>query len=254
RELRRALATKNTLIQQTRKTILDPIWKSIMDNKSYEPDERNIYMLMTEKFVNRLGALNWYIITKFVKDENFSQILNVLRLKLVEYMEKSRIAEYSSLMVMELAANNENSNIKKEAKAIYNDVDNINSLVLDHSIREKIIQILKQKKEMIYISWKLGGSSSALGKQNRLQITLYNKDDEFQEVKESIESKMSADLNKKSLIDFYQNSQDGDGQDLGLYYLTYLDDACKKVNVRFESIVNQFSSSDLTVINLIFHF
>ena len=83
---------------------------------------------------------------------------------------------------------------------------------------------------------------------------MYNKDDEFQEVKENIETKASADTNKRTLIDFYRETPDGGGTDLGLYYLSYLDDACKKVNVKFESIVNQFSTSDLTVINLIFNF
>ena len=105
------------------------------------------------------------------------------------------------------------------------------------------------------MSWKIGGGSAAIGKQGRLQITLYNKVDEFQEVKENIESKMSANTSKKSLIDFYRQMPDGEeGTDLGLYYLSYLDDACKKVSVKFESLVNQFSSSDLTVINLIFYF
>ena len=41
---------------------------------------------------------------------------------------------------------------------------------------------------------------------------------------------------------------------MGLYYLSYLEDACKKVNVKFESLVNQFTTSDLTVINLKFNF
>ncbi|HQC26048.1 MAG TPA: hypothetical protein PLU31_00200, partial [Treponemataceae bacterium] len=64
-----------------------------------------------------------------------------------------------------------------------------------------------------------------------------------------------ANLDKKSLIDFYRELPEGqEGTDLGLYYLSYLDEACKKVNVKFESLVNQYSSSDLTVINLILNF
>ena len=105
------------------------------------------------------------------------------------------------------------------------------------------------------VQWKLGGGSSSIGKQGRLQITLYNKDDEFQEVKDNIETKMVADTHKRTLIDFYRELPDGqEGTDLGLYYLSYLDDACKKVNVKFDSLVNQFSASELTVINLIFNF
>jgi len=38
--------------------------------------------------------------------------------------------------------------------------------------------------------------------------------------------------------------------DLGLYYLSYLSEACEKVNVKFESFVSQVSGSDLTVVTM----
>ena len=138
---------------------------------------------------------------------------------------------------------------------MFPNVDDINALLLEPETRTNIVKELQRKRVLVSISWKLGGGSTSIGKQGRLQITLYNKDDEFQEVKENIESKMSADTQKRTLIDFYRELPDGqEGTDLGLYYLSYLDDACKKVNVKFESLVNQFSASDLTVINLIFNF
>lgn len=254
-QLRQTLASKQSVVQLAKKEILDPIWKSVMENKDYSLEEKNIYLLMTEKFLNRLSLMNWYIITKFYKTDGFTQINLAIRHLLQVYMEKSRVAEYISILVMELALNNENSNMRKAAKKMYAGIDDIDSLIYDPEVREKIIQELKRNHEQVFLSWKLGGGSSAIGKQGRLQITLYNKDDEFQEVKENIESKASADTNKRSLIDFYRELPEGqESTDLGLYYLSYLDDACKKVNVKFESIVNQFSSSDLTVINLVFNF
>lgn len=255
RQLRSMLASQNSTIDQTRKEILTPIWRSIMTNKDYSAEEKNIYLLMSEKFMNRLGLLNWYIITKFNKDENFSQMLSVIRNKLNVYMDKSRVAEYVSVMVMELALNNENANICKEAQIMYHGIDDINALILDPDVRAKIVRELEKKHELVFLCWKMGGGSSAIGKQGRLQITLYNKDDEFQEVKENFETKASADTNKRSLVDFYRELPEGqEGTDLGMYYLSYLDDACKKVNVKFESFVNQFTSSDLTVINMVFNF
>ncbi|MBP5587407.1 MAG: hypothetical protein J6X37_01585 [Treponema sp.] len=254
-KLRQILSTKNGLIEQTRKAILAPIWKGIMSNKDYSPEEKNVYLLTSEKFMNRLGLLNWYIITKFSKDENFSEMLSSIRSLLTRYMDKSKVAEYISVMVMELALNNENANIKKEAQQMYSDRDDINTLVLDPDVRRKIVRELESKHEQVFLSWKLGGGSSSIGKQGRLHITLYNKDDEFQEVKENFETKAAADTNKRSLVDFYRELPEGqEGTDLGMYYLSYLDDACKKVNVKFESLVNQFSASGLTVINLIFNF
>lgn len=254
KQLRSILISKDEVIGQTRSEILEPVWESIRNNKDYSIEEKNIYMLMTEKFMNRMSLQNWYVITLFHKKEGFQDMIVAIRNILAQYMEKSRVAEYISVMVMELALNNENTNIRKEAKSMYPTVDDINALVVDPDVRSKIVKELQKKRVLVSVSWKLGGGSTSIGKQGRLQITLYNKDDEFQEVKENIETKASADTNKRTLIDFYRETPDGGGTDLGLYYLSYLDDACKKVNVKFESIVNQFSASDLTVINLIFNF
>lgn len=255
RQLRTVLQNKENVIQTTRKTILDPIWKSIMANSDYSAEEKNIYLLMSEKFLNRLGLMNWYIITLFHKSDGVNEMFIALRNLLSSYMEKSRVAEYISVMVMELALNNENTNIRKEAKSMYPGVEDVDSLIFDPEVRSKIVQELQRKRELVFLSWKLGGGSSSIGKQGRLSITLYNKDDEFQEVKENIDNAKSSNTANKTLIDFYRELPEGqEGTDLGLYYLSYLDDACRKVNVKFDSLVNQYSASDLTVITLNFNF
>lgn len=253
--LRSRMENSEKLINEARSEILKPIYDSILKDTNLTPEEKNVYLLMTEKFLNRLSLFNWYIIIKFFQKDGFSEILSSIRQIVQQYMEKSKIAEYISLMVMELAVNCENANMRKEAKNMYRGIEDSEAVLFEPEIRKKIIQELEKKHELVYISWKLGGGSMSIGKQGRLQITLYNKDDEFQEFKENIQEKKSANLAKKSLIDFYREIPEGQGgTDLGLYYLSYLDEACKKVNVKFESLVNQFSSSDLTVINLNFNF
>ena len=255
KQLRAILVNKDAIIGRTRKEILEPIWQSIHENTDYSMEEKNIYMLMSEKFMNRMSLMNWYIITLFSKDSGFTEMLSAIRNLIGQYMEKSKVAEYISVMVMELALNSENANIRKEAKSMYPTAEDLNLLIIDPDIRKRIVKELQKKRVLVSVSWKLGGGSTSIGKQGRLQITLFNKDDEFQEVKENIETKMSADTKKRTLIDFYRELPDGqEGTDLGLYYLSYLDDACKKVNVKFESLVNQYAASDLTVINLIFNF
>lgn len=249
------LSNKEDVISKARKAILDPLWLSIKENPDLTPEERNVFMLMTEKFLMRMSRLNWYVITKFYNQTGFEEILRRINILLKDYMEKGRVAEYISLMVMELALNCENTNMRQEVKKMYRGLPDTDMLIYDPDIRKKIISEMVKKHEMVFISWKLGGGSSSIGKQGRLQITLYNKDDEFQEVKESIETKKSADLRKRSLIDFYKELPEGsEGVDLGLYYLSYLDEACKKVNVKFESLVNQYSVSNLMVITLAFNF
>ena len=254
--LRSRMENSEKLINEARSEILKPIYDSILNDTNLTPEEKNVYLLMTEKFLNRLSLFTWYIIIKFFQKDGFSEILSSIRQMVQQYMEKSKIAEYISLMVMELAVNCENANMRKEAKNMYRGIEDSEAVLFEPEIRKKIIQELEKKHELVYISWKLGGGSMSIGKQGRLQITLYNKDDEFQEFKENIQEKKSANLAKKSLIDFYREIPEGQGgTDLGLYYLSYLDEACKKVNVKFESLIpNAFKipiSYFLSLINLI---
>ena len=254
-KLRLTLANKEDIIQKARKDILDPVWHTIMNDSNSSPEEKNILLLMSEKFLNRLSLMNWYILTKFYRSEGFAQMSSVIRKLLDAFMEKSKVAEYISILVMELALNSGNNNLGKQARIMYNGVEDLDSLMFDPEVRSKLVAELNRKHEQVSLSWKLGGGSTAIGKQGRLQITLYNKEDEFQEVKQTIEQQSAASLEKRSLIDFYRELPEGQGgTDLGMYYFSYLDDACKKVNVKFESIVNQYTSNDLTVINLVFNF
>lgn len=255
KQLRTILAKQDAAINDARKTILEPVWEGIRANKDYSMEEKNVYMLMSEKFLNRMGLMNWYVVTLFQKDPKFDNITAAIRALVNSYMEKSKVAEYISVMIMELALNNENTNLKKAAGKMFPDSEDLNMVILDPDNRARIVQELKKQNIMVTVAWKLGGGSTSIGKQNRLQITVYNKSDDKGDAKENLEDKISADTKKKSLVDFYKELPEGEGgTDLGMYYFSYLDDACKKVNIKFESIVNQFASSELTVINLIFNF
>ena len=252
--LRSKLLGKDAIVAQIRDRILKPVWDSIVKDTQLSNDEKNVQILMSEKYINRLGLFDWYIMIKFFRSPDFEEILVCIRKLLHEYMEKSCLAEYIALMIMELAQNNENENLKSVAHYMYRGLGDVDTLIFDPEIRQKLLQELIKTGKNVYISWRLGGGSTAIGTQGKMQIMLYNKSDEFQDFKENLEEKMSADLNKKSLVDFYKDSPDEVGDtSLGLYYLTYLDEACKKHSVKFESIVNQYQS-DLTVINLVFYF
>ncbi len=242
-------------INDIRRLILDPLNLEIVRNNRYSDEEKNTYLLMIEKFLAKLSPYNWYLIVLFSKRNGFLEMLQVVRNALRDYMGKGTIAEYISLMLIEIASYCENMNMSKEAELMYRGFGESSITLFDPIVRKKIIAELRRKNKHVSVSWKFGGGSSAMGKQGVLQITVYNQDDEFQEVKESIETSKSADLKKKNLIDFYKELPMQKGRtDLGLYYLSYLDDACKQVNIKFDSHVAQFTASELTVINMTFNF
>lgn len=253
--LRTVLKKNEKIIFEAKQEILSPLYTFINKNTSLLPEEKNIQLLLSEKFMNNLRPFTWFIITKFKDADGFDAILRTIRTSLTEYMDKAKIAEYISLMLMELVISAENTNLRKEVKNMYKGTVDPNTVMFDPNIRKKVIAELERKHELVFISWKLGGGSTSIGTQGKLQITLYNKDDQSETFRENLNDKKNADLKKKSLIDFYREIPEGqEDSNLGMYYLSYLSEACEKVNVRFESLANQFRDSDLTVINLIFVF
>ena len=239
--LRTVLKKNEKIIFEAKQEILSPLYTFINKNTSLLPEEKNIQLLLSEKFLNNLRPFTWFIITKFRDADGFDSILRTIRSSLTEYMDKAKIAEYISLMLMELVVGAENTNLRKEVKNMYKGTVDPNTVMFDPNIRKKVIAELERKHELVYLSWKLGGGNTSIGTQGKLQITIYNKDDQSETVRDSINDKKNADLKKKSLIDFYTEIPEG-GEDtnLGMYYLSYLSEACDKVNVKFESMANQF--------------
>lgn len=253
--LQNLLREKHSEITDIKQQILAPMYAHISRNTALLPEEKNIQLLLSEKFLNNLRPFIWFIITKFKGSEGWEQLVKDIRTSLAEYMEKSKIAEYVSLMIMELAMNAENSNLKREAKSLFKGTVDINAVLFDPNIRKQVIEALERKRELVYLSWQLGSRSASIGTQGKLQITLFNKESEYREMKASIDDKKSADLKKKSLLDFYREIPEGEGNtELGLYYFSYLSEACEKVNVKFESLVNQIKNQDLTVITMVLNF
>ena len=127
--------------------------------------------------------------------------------------------------------------------------------LLDPAIRRRLVLELEQKQELVYVTWKIGGGTVSVGATGKIQITLYTKNEEAERVKASLNDVKSTDTEQNSLLDFYKQTEEGaDPANMGMYYISYLSEACEKVNVRFESNVNQFADSDLTVMNMFFMF
>lgn len=243
-------------INNTKRKILEPLTSFILKNNQLSPEEKNIQIFLSEKFLNNLRPFTWFILPKIQESQDSDNILKTLRTGLVEYMDKTKIAEYISLMLMELIISAENLNLRTEAKHLFPELSNPQDALLDPNIRRRLVAELEKREELVFLSWKIGGSSVAsIGTSGKLQITIYSKNEKSEAVRENLNDIKNSNIGENSLIDFYKDLPEG-SQDssLGMYYISYLSDACEQVNVRFESSASRFQNSDLAVINLSFMF
>ncbi|HPE36225.1 MAG TPA: hypothetical protein PK625_03685, partial [Spirochaetales bacterium] len=196
--LQNILKEKEKDIAEIKQSILAPMYAFISKNSSLLPEEKNIQLLLSEKFLNNLRPFIWFIVTKFKGSDGYEALIKDIRTSLAEYMEKAKIAEYVALNIMELATNAENSNLKREAKAIFKGAVDMNSVLFDPNVRRQVIESLKRKGELVYVSWKLGSRGASIGTQGKLQVTIFNKESEYEKMKEAFDEKKSADLRKRS--------------------------------------------------------
>ncbi|MBN1696688.1 MAG: hypothetical protein JW881_04150 [Spirochaetales bacterium] len=231
--------------------LISPIISRINNDNNLLHEEKKIKFYICEKFLGNLRPSIWFILSRFQGSGDYTTLLTDIRESVIEYLEKTKIAEYLSLMVMELVINAENTNMQKFVRKVYKDQMNLESLVYDQYTRAKVLKEMEAQKEYLYLTWKIGGKSSSISTRFKLQVTLYNRESEYRKVKQTIDDKKGINLKKKSLTDFYKEAPDKlVNTELGLYYLSYLSEACEKENVRFDSIVNQIPKSDLTVITM----
>ncbi len=244
-------AVSETIVEQFKTGIIDDAVKILPGSGDLTNDEMIKTKQLGKKFLDNLHPFIWYILSVSNRDIDYRMLYQDTVSTLKQYFEKSRIAEYLSLMIMEFTINSEISQLKKLSKRLYKDKIDFGRIIHNETIRNELIKFLESRNEFLTLSWKIKGTSNSIGTDNRLQVMIYNKETEYQKLKQGIDDKKAADIKKKSLIDFYQEeSEDEFNSDLGMYYLSYMQEACKEQQIYFDSHMDQITDSDLNIITL----
>ncbi len=241
----------NEAIDLIKNTIVDGALSILPGLNELTPDEVTKTKQTGKKFLDNLNSFLWYILSVSKGSHDYAQLQKDTIIILKQYLEKSKIAEYLSLMIMEFAINSEISQLKKLSKRLYKDKIDFGRIIHNTTIRNELIKFLESKKEFLTLSWKIKGTSTSIGTDNKLQIMIYNKDNEYKKLRQKIADQKAADISKKSLIDFYQEeSEDEFNSDLGMYYLSYMQEACREQQIYFDSHMDQVTDTDLNIITL----
>jgi len=251
--LQQALEKNKAVVSGIKSEMLRALVEQVQANAELLPEEKNIQLFLAEKFLTTLRPFTWFVLIKFKDSDDLMLLLNEVESILKEFMVKSKIAEYLSLMTMELAIMAENSNIQNFSKARYKGTLDPMAVMYDPEMRKMIVEEMRARSQNVFLSWKVGGESArGVNSRERLQVKIFNKETGFLDFKKSVDDTKNLNIKQRSLMDFYKEGPDevAGNTELGLYYLSYLSEECQKVGVHFESLVNQIRESNLTVITL----
>jgi hypothetical protein len=250
-----SLAKSKSTVDAIKQEMLKPIYDKVKDNDDFLPEEKNSYLFLAEKYLNTLRPFTWFILSRFKDSNEYLDLLNQIEITLQDFMEKSKISEYLSLMVMELAIYAENSNMQSFAAERYKGTLNPMDVMYDPEMRKMIIVEMEKRNQNVFLAWKIAGDSKGVSSRSKLTVQIYNKEAGFVETKKTVDdTKGVKKMKEKTLMDFYKEEETNTEQigdnSMGLYYLSFLSEECNKVGVHFESLVHEINESKLTVITL----
>lgn len=222
----KVLRKNKEIVEDIKEEIMVPVRNQVFRDINKRTKEKNMFVFLAEKYLNYLDPLVLFILSAYKGSTSYYDIISMIQTTISAYFNKANISEYLSLMILELS-----SSLRKLSRTA------------------KPVEAM----EDLAVIWTVNKmKSNSQGKRQRLQVTVCNKKAEFQRMKDSINEKSSVNLKARSLKDFYLENVGA--SDLGLYYLSYLSDECKKVDILFDSFVNQTTTDRDGLVNMVLTF
>ena len=218
-------------ILDIKRDILSSLRDDVVANEGLLEEEKREQFYLAGRYINSINGLMWFMLTAHHNSDEYRGLTSHIVQDLKQYIRKAQIPEYLSLLVIELIINV--ANIRPDP------------------IQDELAVLRTAPDKRVYVTFKISQKHGTPNERSRMQLTISNEKSEFHDLQERVDKKAHAQLREKSLQDFYGGEGD---EELGLYYLSYLAEACKKVDVRFESFVNEVPNTHKTLMNLVMNF
>jgi len=229
--------------------------KEMQADPRLSAEEREILGFLSDRYVISMRNIMWCVLAKSRGEPEYVVLVAKVVSLLRGYLEKSKIAEYLSLMVTELLTYAEAVHAMEIAGKLFPDLRSKQGILRNPKLREAIVRSMREQQAYLYLTYQVSSKVPSFGTENRLRIVIFNRAREYQKVKEQIENKAGLDIKEKSLVEFYRRMPPEDiDTELGLYYLSFLHAECSRCNVHLDSRVSEIPARDLTVINLTLQF
>lgn len=225
--------------------------KDIENDAALAPEEKEILCFLSNRYVASMRDLLRCILARSRGQPEYGALVLQLCALLRNYLDRSKIAEYLALIIMELITYSETVHSMEIARKLFPRTRPTAEMLRSPTLRNAISRDMHEQRDYLYLTYQISNEASSLGTENRLRIILFNSVREYEKMKSQIENKLGLDLEEKGLYDLYRGLPKKDiDTELGLYYLSFLESECSRCGVHIDSHVSESRSSDLTVISL----
>lgn len=205
-------------------------------------------------FVDAINNNTWFLLNSIYQSKQALEYLSEINQVLCHFVRRTLVADYTSLILLELIQNAERAHLTHLAhdqlgKMTPQEVD---GRLLDNDFRESIVTKAERKRHFMNLSYQFEIKEKEGQNPIRLQITLINKGTISERTRRVLEKKTRMATQEQSLATFYKEADKNKnlGSGLGLYYLSFLDEFCTKEKIEFGARIVSEDAKDQTVVLL----
>lgn len=260
---RRALNENSILREGERNVSTDPEVAELMGNlgrravseltsedEKISVEERELLRLKAEHFLEWLNPLLWRILMSGDRSKSSAAVYREIEEVLKNFLSKTTIADYLSLLIVELVEYAEMTILKKAVSEDPYEKYDVNTLIRDKNLRKRLLERMEKSRRGATLAWRVQGRRFTLGSDKATHIVLSNRMLNSREVQREIEDINNSTPDGFGLAELYSKWEEEMAGRLGLSYLSYLEDACVELGVRFKSHVKYIYDMDMTLITL----
>jgi hypothetical protein len=228
--------------------ILEKPFQVIDKDKDIKEKDEKKNILKT--LLQHISLKEWFLFFLITtSQEERTKVIAQISDLMIIYLGKTKISDYLGFLLIELVQNAEKASLTKIAQRKIK--ENVDDFLKDKGNRDVLINLAKEMKYHIEISWKMkyleGGSSL---NNVRYEIMVSNRGVIPKNVRKNVKEKSQKDVTGYSLGDFYQDSGQSLGAGLGLFYISYITEESIKQNIRFDSSIDSDDDKDTTYVIL----
>lgn len=230
--------------------ILEPLFKQIDHSRNIEKEDKAERKDLCLKYMENVHHNTWSLIAFVYSKNREKEFLLSISEMLDNFIKKSPISEYLSLMLVELIAYIENLNMLQFIAARYEKNITVGQLLKNPALRLRLIGEMEKEEEQTYLIWGISYNPNTPAVKHKLNVSIFNKGFGYSKVFDEVARKTAGNIEEANLHDFLQGSQsDQFNTELGLNYLSYLRDACKDLGIYFVSSIHRLAKQDLALVN-----
>lgn len=223
--LQKSVNSKTSSLAVIRQSILQPLLLDLTSKSGVSESERDMQKWILEKYLSELSPLCAFLLLLHESPEQHREVYRKTRSLLSKYLEKAVLPEYLALLLLEIL----------------------------QVLREKNDNGCSEEQTQRYLVFRIRRRDNMKGDRSKLHVSVCSNGKSYNEMRGTINEKTAVAVRKKSLRDFYvhPNETDESGNELGLYYLSFMHERCRELNVAFHSYVHRANHGNGALLNFV---